>query len=556
MVSQTDSQAETTMRFFSWLNAFLPMARQPRAARSGRRTSRHVPAAFRPRLEPLEDRCLLSGGTLDPTFGSGGLVTTAVGSIDALYCDVATYPQEGTANDGKIVEVGDTSVAPHHNMGNYMAVVRYNLNGTLDTSFGGTGEVTTVKGFATAVAVQPDGKVVVAGYAPSQVVRFNIDGTIDTSFGYRGSASTAIGVGGLVLQPDGKIIEAGYSGGNLTVERFNSDGTQDASFGSGGIVTTSFTSPLGPVSQYTEELALDPNSGKIVVAANSVIVRYNTNGSLDTGFGSNNLGYVTLSTLSFSTVAVQSDDRVLVAGTIFLNNASTKEIGLDRLNPDGTLDTSFGTNGVVVTSPTDYVYADSVKIQANGQILVGGTQYPSPTNTNHMFLVARYNTNGSLDSAFGTNGIATGGYAADFAMALEPDGRIVLAGYTNVSGQPVFALARFLATGPQIIGSFTANLNPATVGSNDVTLTASNVAALNPGSTVTQVAFYVDSNGDRQLEPGTDQLLGYGSLSSSGTWTFTFPTTGWASGSYTLFAKAEDSYGAFSDPLALTLTLP
>jgi hypothetical protein len=138
-------------------------------------------------------------------------------------------------------------------------------------------------------------------------------------------------------------------------------------------------------------------------------------------------------------------------------------------------------------------------------------------------------------------------------VALEPDGRIVLAGYTTGSGPVGFALARFLATGPQIAGSFTANPNPATVNGT-VTLTVTNVQALNPGSTVTQVAFYVDSNGDGVLDAGDTQLTG--TLTQSGsTWTLTIDTTGWVAGTYRLFAQAEDSYGAFSDPLALTLAL-
>src|SRR6516162_5728962 len=158
-----------------------------------RRTARRVNtaprmrSALRPRLEPLEDRCLLSGGVLDPTFGTGGLVGTAIASIDDRSIAVATYPQEGTANDGKIVAAGSTSVTSGHSVTDYLAVLRYNLNGTLDTSFGGT-----VKGTATAVAVQPDGKVVVAGSQPNDVVRYNAVGTLDTSFGNGGVASMAI----------------------------------------------------------------------------------------------------------------------------------------------------------------------------------------------------------------------------------------------------------------------------------------------------------------------------------------------------------------------------
>jgi hypothetical protein len=115
-----------------------------------------------------------------------------------------------------------------------------------------------------------------------------------------------------------------------------------------------------------------------------------------------------------------------------------------------------------------------------------------------------------------------------------------------------FALARFLAAGPHV-GSFTTSPNPVTAGSN-LTLTASNITDANPGATSTQGAFYLDTDGNGVLDSG-DTLLGYGSQSSTGTWTFTFSTAGWATGSYTLFAQAQDSYGAFSDPLALALIL-
>jgi hypothetical protein len=114
-------------------------------------------------------------------------------------------------------------------------------------------------------------------------------------------------------------------------------------------------------------------------------------------------------------------------------------------------------------------------------------------------------------------------------------------------------VVRFLAAGPQI-GSFTASPNLVTAGSS-VTLSAANVVALNPGSTVTQVAFYQDANGDGLLEPGSDTFLGYGVQTSPGVWTLTFSTAGLTCGTYTLFARAEDSFGVFGDPLAVTDTV-
>src|SRR5262249_5575219 len=159
------------------------------------------------------------------------------------------------------------------------------------------------------------------------------------------------------------------------------------------------------------------------------------------------------------------------------------------------------------------------------------------------------------DTSFGTNGVAVTPGVSEPAVkvdtALEPDGRIVLAG-TKVAGIDNFALARFLAAGPEI-ASFTSDTNPITSGSS-ATLTASSITDRNAGAIIAQVAFYLDSNGDGILEPGTDTLLGYGTQTSPGVWTFTF-TVNQASGSYTLLAQAEDSCGVFGDPVTITLTV-
>jgi len=203
---------------------------------------------------------------------------------------------------------------------------------------------------------------------------------------------------------------------------------------------------------------------------------------------------------------------------------------------------------VVTPLPTNE-FARAVTIQPDGQIVVAGVR---DTAFGRAFMVAHYNANGSLDTSFGIAGETLVHVRNDqMAVALEPDGRIVVAGPGIVGGGTNFALVRFLAAGPQI-GSFTASANPATAGS-PLTLIASNIIDLNPGATIAQVAFYVDSNGDGKLEPGTDTLLGYGTQTSPGVWTFTF-TVNLAPSTYTLFAQAEDSYGVFGDPFALTPT--
>ena len=180
------------MLFASWLRKRL--SKRSTSARA------HRPAAarFRPRpgLEVLEDRSLLSGGVLDPTFGTAGIQTANVVQFSDPMA-VATYPSTGSANDGKIVAAGWGDL-PQKGMGHkpdpqVFALVRYNLNGSLDTSFGGTGQVSTYLGtgavMAEDVAVQPDGKIVAVGFVGGQfaLVRYNANGTLDTSFGTNGT---------------------------------------------------------------------------------------------------------------------------------------------------------------------------------------------------------------------------------------------------------------------------------------------------------------------------------------------------------------------------------
>jgi hypothetical protein len=148
----------------------------------------------------------------------------------------------------------------------------------------------------------------------------------------------------------------------------------------------------------------------------------------------------------------------------------------------------------------------------------------------------RYNTNGTINTSFGTGGVVNTTYAT---VAVQPDGRIDVAGTA--------ALARYLAFAPQI-SSFTANPNPASAGDN-VTLTAGNISDGNPGVTISSVTFYYFD------ATGTKQVLGTGAANGDGTWSLTLSTAGWAAGSYTIYAQATDSDGVVGDPFALTLQL-
>lgn len=508
--------------------------------------SRRAPAPLaRPRLEGLEDRRLLTGGVLDPTFGTGGSVISPINTLPAA---VTTYPQAGTANDGKIVVVGHEISSTGRD---YFAVARYNLDGSLDTTFGTTGEVYGPAGWATAGAVQPDGKILAAGTSGSAfaVVRFNADGSLDKTFGNRGEATTTITAKGsdeiwaIGLQADGKIVVAGATEAanstarQLVVARYNANGSLDTTFGRGGLALSHLaTSPADSGSNEGMGLAIDPGTGQVVVEMASpestpypaMLVRYTSAGVLDTSFAGT--GYETLdgtaglpSLSSNGTVAIQpSDHRILlVAGGLSQS--------LVRLNADGTLDGSAPFT-VAYRSP---VFA--VKVQSDGRILVGANTVP------RSIVVTRYNTDLTLDTSFGAAGVAT--YATSDSdsfegMALEPDGRIVVAGrYLGRTTMGV-AVARFLATGPEIGTLTAAQQSPGAF----VTLTAGNIVDENPNCAITQVEFYYfDSNGTK-VTVGTS----YG----QGGWTVTCLLP---AGTYRLYGQAEDSYGVFGDPTALDL---
>jgi uncharacterized delta-60 repeat protein len=253
-------------------------------------------------------------------------------------------------------------------------------------------------------------------------------------------------------------------------------------------------------------------------------------------------------------VAVQSDDRIVVAGC----NSVGPPIGLARFNPDGTPDATFGSGGFVEATHGNTEFVRSLTLQPDGKIVVvGSTDNLSQPDGSVHFMVVRFNAaDGSLDTSFGTGGFAvsTGlNIAANEGedVALEPDGRIVVAGTNatgpNGTGHQKFGVARFLATGPQV-GSLTVSPTTPMPAGTVLTLTASGLTDANPGATVTQVTFYLDTNGDGVLDAGDVQI----GQTSSSPWTINYSTQNLASGTYKIFAVAQDNYGAFGDPLAGT----
>ena len=545
---------------------------------SSRKNRRSNSAPARPRtrpcLEMLEDRCVPSAGQLDPTFGNGGIVTTAGLNIGGFGTALAVLLQP----DGKEVAVGGWS----KKYGSGFALVRYTPSGALDSTFGSGGVVTlNFGGDGTAAALQSDGKIVVVG-SGFALARFNANGTLDNTFGKRGEVTTSFASGiytgatarAVGIQGDGKIVVAGYTSGNTyaaqqwALARYNTNGTLDTTFGSGGKVISAI-SPSGNVI-YGLAIQLD---GKLLVAGDYnaeyfAVGRYNSNGTFDTTFGNGGLVTTAVVTLPNSQgdfargLTLQSDGKIVVVGggsAMSTDGSTTYDFwDLARYNSDGSLDTSFGGTGCV-TEPFGQS-ANAVGIEpSDGKIVLAGEGFISGNGP--AVGVARFNLDGSLDTTFNGTGVvftqidSSSHFSWASALAIYPitgsanDGKIVIAGGGRSVGS---AVVRYLASEPEI-GSFTAGTNPVTAGSSE-TLSAAGITDGNAGSTVTQVAFYLDSNNDGILEPGTDTLLGYGTQTSPGVWSFTFTVTQ-ASGSYTLFAQAEDSYGVFGDPAALTLTV-
>ena len=398
-------------------------------------------------------------GGLDPTFGTGGKAITPVGTGTDAGRSVAVQ------SDGKIV------VAGYSRNGNDsdFAVARYLASGQPDPSFGG-GQVTTDLGtdndVGYSVAVQSDDKIVVAGYTGSgsgvdfAVVRYNTNGTVDLSFGVTGKVITDLRGDGdfgstVALQTDGKIVVAGcsYNGFNddFGVVRYNTNGTLDSTFGFGGIVTSDF----GDTGDFGYSVAVQ-SDGKIVVAGESdaggdydfTVARYLPGGSLDSGFGTSGRVFTRMGDANSAAngVVVQSDGRIVAAGYSY--NGDDTDFAVARYLANGALDSSFGggTGKANTDIGTSTDYGNAVAVQGDGKILVAGEKW---NGHDWDFALVRYRADGTLDSGFDTDGKVTtavsSGSDRGFSVALQSDGNILVAGSAvSTTGSDVdFAVVRY-----------------------------------------------------------------------------------------------------------------
>jgi uncharacterized delta-60 repeat protein len=556
-------------------------------------------------LERLEDRTLLTGGVLDPTFGNGGLVQTNL--------TLSSVNSTALEPDGSVVVAGLSNGATTG-----FAVARFTPQGNPDTTFNGTGfQVTQFPGSAsdqaTAVAIDSQGRIVVAGTTMADggpnfgVVRYNSDGSLDTTFGKSGFVivnfnSTAgtfhTSATSVAIRSDGRIVVAGNQPGVLSggktytqwaVARLNADGSTDSDFHSNGEDLVNFGATLSPASTVISTDILTSvgiqSNGQIVAvgytnlqnnfsqldqANNFAVARFNDDGTLDKNFGGGLL--VTDFFLSpfgksgpspfndqANQVTFQPDGKILVSGVsqteVNGNGGSVLEnnFAVARYTTGGALDNTFASDGIVVTDlSTDFTFgsidqANSLVVQQDGRIVLAGETNTKPDGTrgpNANFGLIRYNTDGTLDQTFGVHGKTVTDISAgdDVATSLDllANGQLLVGGtYTN-GASPNFVLARY--SGVQA-GSLQFSAPTFNAAENGGTATVT-VTRLN-GNDGTVMVNYATSDGTAVA--GTDYTA------TSGTLTFS-PTD--TSQTITIPVKDDNLFTAGNKTINLTLSNP
>ncbi len=408
----------------------------------------------------------LSGqdGTLDNSFGINGKARFAVTGL------VDQNNVFALQTDGKMITAG-----PYNSGTNWdLVVVRLNSDGSPDNSFGTSGKITTAVATGNEVpygiVIQPDGKIIIGGGGNNAdadvfLVRYNSNGTLDNSFDGDGIVITNMGGNegafGVALQPDGKIVAAGYStvGGQLepTAFRYNSNGTPDNSFDGDGIAVFA---GMPTNDNMRGGLAIQPD-GKIVMAGNDnysggnihgELVRLNADGSPDNSFGVN--GLVNFNALPFALfygMTIQTDGKIIGVGSGATSTNPGSSGGLiARFNTNGTLDNTFNGNGYNLSQIGYASGVYGVLQQTNGKLIgAGSTRFQDPIsgNVNYDFVCERFNINGSFDNAFDGDGVLVVQFGNNVddgggPIAIQPDGKYLFSGFVLNGASQDFAVMR------------------------------------------------------------------------------------------------------------------
>lgn len=400
-------------------------------------------------------------GSLDSDFDADGRLMTAIGTGDDIGYTAIVQP------DGRIIVAGYAATTT----GRDGAFVRYYPDGSFDNSFGTGGivlvDVASMNDYILSACLQEDGKIIAGGTTATAsendflVIRLNTNGSPDISFGSNGIVVTDFSgfhdvIYSIDIDSDGKIIAAGSTFDGTTfgfaIAKYNTDGTLDQSFGDQGLQFTS----IGDGDDFANGVVVQPDD-KIVVAGLSVnsgsgdigIARYNSDGTPDNTFGYDGKVMTDIQTLYdyANSLVLQPDGKILVAGSS--QSASNYDFGLVRYNPDGSLDLTFSDDGMQVTDIfSGWDYAHSVNLQPDGKILVAGE---AESWEGLRFTLARYYPDGTPDSTFANAGIAHTTFtnpphnSYGTSVALQPNGRIIVAGSAENGTNEDFAVARFIS---------------------------------------------------------------------------------------------------------------
>lgn len=415
------------------------------------------------------------GGNLDSSFGTNGQLITD------LHHNQEYLEAGALQSDGKIIAGGYSGFKLVNTL------VRYKADGSPDHTFGNNGvsyfPIDDFGSVISSVAIQNDGKIVAAGISlgPDQnqddltVMRFTKRGIIDSSFGENGIVFTRIKGNfiqeeGIAIQPDGKIVVSGtlihtdinnnYDA--IIIVRFTSSGQLDSTFNGNGLYLLRAANNNFAASS----LAL-LSDGKILVSGSAfqyfgkskfIILKITSSGVLDSTFGKEGISsvffnYIKYASASTNAMGIQANGKIVLGGFL-QSNGLTEDFALMRFNADGSIDNSFGINGI---STTDFGYQDianSLVIQPDGRIVAVGSSQNTESGES-VFALARYNKNGTLDASFGNKGKLLTSFGnfdnKKFSYAnvglLQPDGKIIALGGADVikRGKNVFALARYLS---------------------------------------------------------------------------------------------------------------
>ncbi|HNW98272.1 MAG TPA: T9SS type A sorting domain-containing protein [Bacteroidales bacterium] len=418
-------------------------------------------------------------GILDCDFNSDGKIITDFGTDNDAASSIAVQ------TDGKIIIAG-TTIEPI-TLDNLL-ITRYTPDGNIDQTFATNGFDTL--GFSDAmdrphsVIIQPDEKILIAGssYLSGKsfyfVVRYNANGSLDNSFGNNGKLFSQIDgkftyVSSIMLAPDGKIFCGGSCDTDLLLFKLLSDGSIDNTFGTNGYVTTDMSPD-----ETIVKIAIQ-SDGKILAAAqvggfstkyDFGLLRYNSNGTLDSTFSYDGKLFTSFGPDHdyCNDMCLAPDGKIFLAGTS--NTNPTNSFALIKYNSNGSIDLSFNQSGKVLMPIRKSSICNSVELQEDGKILISG--YSLDDSNNSDFTLVRLNINGSIDSTFGTDGIVLTDFGTNVdystCMAIQPDGRILLGGKSDLNFFNIVAIARYISGLNIGIIDFTTDANSVFIYPNPV----------------------------------------------------------------------------------------